>query len=332
MRHLFFPILLTFLSLISNAQAKPVSRLDLETRFDYNQEYLAGETVSDNSGFKGRYLNIRMEGYLSDHLSYSFRHRLNKPIKNSSLFEATDWVTLTYGLGNWSLSAGKQVVEIGGFEYDAAPIDLYFCSEYWNNIACYQFGISGAYTTDSKKDKLSFQFCQSPFDGFAYNLMWYGSHDFFSSIWSVNMMEYTPGKFINYIALGNRFTFGRFMIDLDLMNRASSIEQFFCKDISIMSQVSWAPVEWMNIFAKLTYDRNSTSSNGDLCVLPGTNLMRVGGGMEFFPLKGSRNLRIHINACHTSGKNASATGTLLPNQTIINAGITWKANLLKLTK
>ena len=332
MRKILFTTVIAFVSLALHAQTRPVSNLYFETRFDYNQEYLSGETVKDNSGFKGRYLNIRMDGYLSDRLSYSFRHRLNKPIKNAAFFDATDWVTLTYTKSSWSLSAGKQVVGIGGFEYDGAPIDLYFCSEYWNNIACYQFGVSGAYSTPSGKDRLSLQFCQSPFDGFAYNLMWNGSHDFYTSIWSVNMLEYLPGRFINYIALGNRFSFGDFVMDLDLMNRASDISEMLGKDISIMSQISWSPFERLKIFAKLTYDRNATESNADLCVISGTDLLRVGGGIEYYPIKGFKDLRIHLNCCYTSGRNASPAGALLPEQTIIDAGLTWKINLLKLVK
>lgn len=56
------------------------------------------------------------------------RHRLNKKNNDASFFDATDWLYLAYRKDNWELSAGKQVVAIGGYEYDAAPIDLYFCS------------------------------------------------------------------------------------------------------------------------------------------------------------------------------------------------------------
>ncbi len=332
MKDILFTFFLTFLSLTSFAQARPVSNLYLETRFDYNQEYLAGHTVNDNSGFKGRYLNIRMDGYLSDHLSYSFRHRLNKPIKNTALFDATDWITISYKTSNWELSAGKQVVGIGGYEYDGAPIDLYFCSEFWNNISCYQFGISGAYTTPSGKDKITAQFCESPFDGFAYNLMWNGSHDFYSSIWSANMLEYSPGKYMNYIALGNKFSLGNFVIDFDFMNRASSVREFLGHDFSIMSQITWNIVERLNIFARLTYDKNSTEANADTTVISGTEVLRAGAGIEYFPIKGNRNLRLHLNACHTSGRNTAPNGALQGHQTIVNVGLTWKANLLKLIK
>lgn len=41
------------------------------------------------------------------------------------------------------------------------------------------------------------------------------------------MMEYLPGRFINYISLGNKFTFDKVALELDVMNRASSHQTFF---------------------------------------------------------------------------------------------------------
>ena len=41
----------------------------------------------------------------------------------------------------------------------------------------------------------------------------------------------------------------------------------------------------MNLFAKYTYDVNA-SNMADLCVLPGTELSRVGAGLEYFPIEG----------------------------------------------
>ncbi len=41
---------------------------------------------------------------------------------------------LNYEIGRWGVQGGKEVVAIGGFEYDRAPIDLYSCSVFWNNV------------------------------------------------------------------------------------------------------------------------------------------------------------------------------------------------------
>lgn len=323
------------------AQENEIINLKIEARADYMREYQSGEKINDNSGFKGRFFNIRMDGNLTKGLSYSIRYRLNRPNIDESYFNATDWLTLTYKTRHWEFSTGKQVVAIGGYEYDRAPIDLYFCSEYWNNIACYQFGLSTAYITESKRDKFLLQFCESPFkkgelntsnkEMFAYNLMWYGSHDWFNTMYSLNMIEYMPGRFINYIVLGNQFNFGNFRMQLDIMNRSCDISNLLFKDISVMSELTWHAHDCLNVIAKCTYDTNRTKDFGDLCVRPGTDIMRAGIGLEFFPMKSYKDLRMHLNVCHTDGRSP-ASAALQNAQTIIDAGITWKASLLNLKK
>ena len=325
-----------------HAEENGLVNLRIEARLDYMQEYIQGQTVNDNSGFKGRFLNIRMDGQISEHFSYSYRQRLNKPNNDISFFNATDWINLTYTNRNWSVTAGKQVVGIGGYEYDIPPIDLYIYSEYWGNIPCYRVGVNGAYTTDDGKDKFMLQFCESPFRShemnvyneqmFAYNAVWYGSHGLFNSIWSVNMIEYLPGRFMNYIALGNRFVFGDFQFDIDIMNRAVSTRNFLGKDMSVMSKFTWSPSERLNIFAVATHDFNHADEIGDWSVLPGTEITRVGAGLEYFPLKNSKDIRFHMAYSYTDGVNTNPAGLLHPHQTVIDAGVTWKMNLLNIKR
>lgn len=312
----------------------------LEARIDYMQEYIDAETVGSNSGFKGRYLLFRLDGNITDGLTYSFRQRINRPTTNSSLFDATDWLMLTYTKGPWSISGGKQIVAIGGYEYDRSPIDLFFCSEYWNNISCFQFGASCSYAFGEGKDKLTLQISESPFrrgslnsaddNILAYNLMWNGSHDWFKSIYSLNMVEYMPGKFINYIVLGNEFTFGKFTCELDIMNRATDMKNIALTDYSLIGELAWAPIDALNIFVKASYDRNKGVKE-DLCVSYGTDILRVGAGIEYYPLKNSKNLRLHLNCCYTDGESP-ATNLLRPNQTIIDGGLTWKMNFLNIKR
>ena len=342
MKHRLLFALLMLIPAFMQAQDNGLVNLRIEARLDYMQEYLQGNPVNDNSGFKGRYLNIRMDGQISDHFSYSYRQRLNKPNNSITFFDATDWIHLTYTNRNWSITAGKLVVGIGGYEYDVAPIDLYIYSEYWGNIPCYRVGVSGAYTTDDEKDKFMLQFCESPFRGhqlntdnrqmFAYNAVWYGSHDTFSSIWSVNMLEYLPGKFMNYIALGNRFTFGDFQLDLDIMNRAVSTRNFLGKDMSVMSKFMWTPSENLNLFLVATHDFNHADEIGDWSVLPGTEITRVGAGLEYFPIKNSKDVRLHMACSYADGVNSSPAGLVLPKQTVFDAGVTWKMDMLKIKR
>lgn len=338
MKKIFCTLLFFACTLMLSAQENSLVDLKAEVRFDYQREYLDGSSVKSNSGFKGKYLNVILNGTINEHFSYSYRQRLNKAHADQSFFDATDWIHLTYRLNdNWSFNAGKQVVGIGGYEYDRAPIDLYFCSEYWNNIACYQFGVSTTYKTNAGNDSFMAQFCESPFnfkneDLYAYNLMWYGSHGWYNSIWSLNAQEYSSGKFIYYIALGNEFKLGDAKLQLDFMNRATDGHAFFFKDFSLMGELSYLINNKINVFGKITYDVNNTSKEGDYCVFPGTELTRIGAGVEYYPLKnGNRNLRFHLFACQAFGKNGNENGTMLPDQTIVDLGVKCKVDIIKLT-
>ena len=333
------------------AQERALSPINLqaEARIDYQGEYLDGMHLCDASGFKGKYINLMLSGDISKSFSYSYRQRLNKAHKDQTFFDATDWIYLTYTTPNrqWSLSAGKQVVGIGGFEYDRAPINLYFCSEYWNNIACYQFGASLTFATKSGNDKIMFQACESPFKGsfsdlsgygsdmYAYNLMWFGSHGWFNSLYSVNAMEYMPDEYVYYVALGNEFLFGDVgKLQLDFMNRTTDGEWLDFNNFSLMGELSFNIGQKFTAFGKATYDVNNSDNFYDWCVMPGTDITRLGAGVEFYPLpKGDRSVRLHAAYSHTLGENGNILGgALRDNQSFFTVGLTWKVDIISMTK
>lgn len=340
MRHLLMG--LTMLSVAGLACAETVGpetnekllRLRVETRFDYQRDWLDGHTVKDNSGFEAKFLNLRVDGNITDHLSYSWRQRFNKTIKDSSFWEGTDWMVLTYDLDRWVISAGKQVVAIGGWEYDRAPIDLYGCSIFWHNIPCYDVGASVGFKI-TPADKLTFQFCESPFftpenrDMYAYNLMWNGHHGIFDALYSANLIESTPGHFINYIALGNKFSVGNVELELDFMNRASSHQTFFFKDMSVMGELAWKPDSRWRIFGKMTYDVNKSGTDADVTVMNGTDIKMAGAGVEFYPFVNQRHvLSVHADAFYYWGHNANASNPVQDKTIFASVGVKWYMNLL----
>ncbi|MDE7074100.1 MAG: OprO/OprP family phosphate-selective porin [Odoribacter sp.] len=336
MRKLICVLACALYGLLATAQEtkEELLTLRLEARLDYQRNRMDGETVKDNTGFEGKFINIRADGKITDKLSYSWRQRLNKHHNDRSFFDATDWLYINYNIGKWAIAGGKQVVSIGGWEYDRAPIDLYGCSVFWNNIPCYEIGASVGYRLSSS-DLLTVQFCESPFfttdnrDMYAYNLMWQGSHGCFDALYSVNLIESTPGHYINYIALGNKFTFQKFALSLDLMNRASDRQTFLFKDVSVMGELAYAPCPKWNIHGKMTYDVNNTAGNNDFCVLPHTELAMAGGGFEFYPLTAKNHaLRVHANVYYSWGKNANPADVMQNKSLIFDIGVKWNMNLL----
>lgn len=328
-----FSILLLCLSTAINLQAREDwLNLSVEARSDFQKMYVGNENIASDSGFKGNLLNLRINGSLGEHFSYTIRHRLNQPMSSSSAFDATDFLLLSYDSEKWRISAGKTAFMVGGYEYDLAPIDFYFCSEFSFNIPCYQFGVSA--TRKSGNNEFTFQVSNSPFrsiskDNYGFNFFWSGKYEHFESLYSVNFVEYGTGKLLNYISLGNKFKFGDFTAMLDLMNRSSMSSFSFGKDFTGILKLCYSPDQTINIFTKCSYDINATNEDFDLCVLPGTELLKIGGGVEIWPFKSlGKNLRIHAVAHHGRGTNTNPYGGIIPGEFYLNLGVTWRIRII----
>lgn len=308
-------------------------------RFDFQREYTDGDVVKPNSGFEAKYLMFKLNGTIIPGLEYSWRQRLNKQHTDGNFFDATDWLYLDYRYKKSSFSAGKQIVAIGGWEYDRAPIDIYSSSVYWQNVSCFQLGASVAYHF-SDKNSVLVQMTESPFfkredrDLYSYNIMWTGNNGIFRSLWSANLVEYADSKYISYISLGNRFDIDRkWRIELDFMNRAASKQKFLFSDCSFIADICFYPGERWGIFGKYTYDVNRTSNGADFDVLPGTELNMAGAGVEYFPLiKKKTDLRFHFNAFYSWGKNGNADNVMQNKSLMMDLGITWTMNIFSFRK
>lgn len=316
------------------AQGNAKVNLRMEARGDLQYENIAGNTIDSNTGFRGKQFNLRLNGNINDSWSYVYRQRMGKPNENASYFEAVDHINLTYTTGAWSFTGGKQTVAVGGYEYDRAPIDFYFGSEYWYNMACYQWGVNAKYNFGNESnDALTLQVVQSSFRSvnpsmLSYNLLWTGSYGWLDILHSVNMLEYLPGKFVNFIALGHQFNMGDMKLQLDWMNRAD-VEHFGFDDFSLMAELSWSASEKLNVFGKASYDVNKDNV-ADLCVLPGTEVTRVGAGVEYFPIEDSQDVRFHAGYSYSWGTNTNFDeGTLWDNHSFVSVGVTWKMSILK---
>lgn len=339
MRRVITAIFFAFLFLphiLLSQDTFPTVRLKFDTRFDFTAKVPMQDSLSTLSSFDGKYLNIILEGEINEKFSYNYRQRMildSKP-NYQSFFNATDWLYLTYKINkNFSVSGGKQVVAIGGFEYDSAPIDLYFWSTFWNNVTCYQIGGMVNYKTTDDKHTIGFQITNSPFTTetlqslYSYNLIWYGTFNRFNTIYSLNRIELEKGQYINYIALGNRFSVRNFSLEVDLMDRFSDHQKNLLSDYSVIGNFKYSVSNKINLFVKTGYDENNAQKPTDpfiydRYVVPGTEYFYYGAGVEYFPINNSSDLRIH--AVWYSNNDA------LQYQTF-NVGARWQMKILKKT-
>ncbi|MDE6267205.1 MAG: OprO/OprP family phosphate-selective porin [Muribaculaceae bacterium] len=311
--------------------------LHIRARADWQGDWNGSEMNDDHSGFKGKYLMLRLDGEILPGLTYSWRQRLNKKITDDNPFNATDWMYVRYSVDGWHFSAGKELVALGGWEYDRNPVDLFCYSVFWQNTPSFEFGATTSYDITTR-DNLMFQVTQSIWHQpglsniYCYNLMWTGNHGPVSTMWSANLAEYSKGRFISYISLGNKLEMGPLRFELDLMNRATSHQSFLLRDCSVIGDVAYStPGRRWRIHAKMTYDVNRTHSTADLAVLPGTELKMAGGGVEFFPIVKQRtSLRLHATCYHSWGRNTEESDIMQARTTFLSVGVSWDMNLLRL--
>lgn len=310
----------------------------ISIRFDlrFDGEFIGYRNKPVETGFDGKYFNLAIDGNISEQFSYSLRQRLYKDNGiPTNFFKATDWAYLTYHITpQWNISAGKQVVLIGGYEYDQAPIDVYFWSDFWNNVNPFQIGVTAGYNSPDGHHAIKAQVTNSPFSTevldncFSYNLIWYGNMGNFSTIYSYNAVEYENNHFIHYLALGNRWAQNWFSWELDYMNRASAQQANPLSDFSIISRMTFDLGPHTTLFIKGGWDQNKAQAAGtrwentyDRYVLPGVQYAFYGGGIEFYPIERlKKTLRLHA---FLYSNNQS------PQPISCHVGVRWQMNVYK---
>ena len=319
-----FALLLTSAAKAQNA----VDNLFIDMRGAFHQEF-NGESEY-KSKFIGEHFNLNILGHISPNVTYRIRQRFNKKVfDEKNMFNATDFLCINWHpTPKWIFTAGKYAVLIGGYEYDAVPIDVYFYSLFCRNLyQGYSFGALASYEA-AKGQKITFQICNSPLSKgannlYAYNLAWTGRiFSWWHTIWSLNSLQDEFTRMIGYAAFGNHCVFGPVAIDIDFIDRDSPNQNDYFSDYSLNSKFVWSIGKW-NICAKVGYECNDSSnfdSEGrpyDLVILPGTNYFYAGCGLEYFPL-GNKNLRLHAvyfrdNLIHRSN---------------FDIGVTWRLNII----
>lgn len=329
MRKRFFLFLAILCASGTAAAQNHVDRLYFDMRASFHQDVTDGVYRSQAIG---EYLNFHLLGHITPTIEYRIRQRLNKKVfDEKNMFNATDFMYVKWqATERWSFLAGKSVVMIGGYEYDAAPIDVYFYSQFCDNIyQAFTFGATVSYQF-AEGQNLVGQICNSPLSlGFqnvyAYNLAWEGQFaPFWKTIWSVNFVEDIDKRMVNYVALGNHFIFRDVIFDVDLMNRSGfGQKHFFLSDFSLISKIIWSVGEW-NICGKAGYERNDAANVDpqgrpyDLVIAPGTEYVYAGCGLEWFPL-GRDNLRLHAVYYRDNAVRRDN----------IELGLTWRVDVIR---
>ncbi len=318
-----------------------IPSISLDSRFSYDR-VVSGKSA----GFGGDGLYLNIDGKISKHFSYSLCQKLfSQHGEDDSVFDNTDWLTLTYDVGQFSFTAGKDALTLGSYEYDAYDIDSYFDmnSMFYNSFSSYQWGVKAMWTNRSETTSIAFQVTNSPFvytpkqeNMYSYNLGWYGSWDSYESIWTVNLMEYAPGAFVKVLAVGNMFYWGDFSLGLDCISRGIN---FGIEDEVTVNLMPSYEFEKVRLFGKVGWEKSSDDLPYDFwgeylaledkvaaneeCIttLPAflvgdKDYWFYGLGVEYYPIDSVRLHAIWASNNYTSRHT-------------FNIGLTWKFDVVK---
>jgi hypothetical protein len=321
-------------------------KLEVRGQFDIDHHFgVTGQPATWDTtdyGFRGKYFNLILGGEFGKGFSYYFRQRIIATAGAASLFDNTDFLYLQYRINDhWALRAGKEAIANGGFEYDAAPIDVLYFTQYWGNVYCFQLAGSVIYTDRSRNHKLTLQVSNSPYVKFVgsgnewsqgllgFSVMWSGNFPHFKTLYSVNFFERARGKFVNHVTLGNKVEVGRWNWYIDYQNRLVNLNRpFDCFFIATRMAYSFRDV---NLFLKAGYDQNLADSPfvlplRDVMMDPGQRCLFYGGGVEYRP-HSAPSVRLH--ACLYMSHYLPAYQGLLEEKVLhAQIGLTWNVDFL----
>ena len=281
----------------------------LKMRGGYNQDF------AENAGrFCGDGIYLDVNGKISPSFSYSWNQWIaSSYCESNGGFGFTNWLTLTYEVGDFAFTAGKDGLLVGSFEYEADDLDSYYDmnSLFYNGFDCWQWGVSAAWYP-SENHEIKIQAANSPYSYdeanlFAYAAGWRGYWDCYESYWTANLWQEGKGKFVKSLNFGNRFYVGNLTVEMDILTRFTQNHTFYTG--MVKPSYDW---DWGRAFAKFGLE-NITDDESPSSM---SHYLFYGAGLEFFPLRKNKDVRVH--AVWASNNEQFNT---------INIGLTWKINV-----
>ncbi len=284
----------------------------------------------DQGKFNMRQLRIEAKGNVNEWLSYRWRQRLNRPNNGSGMIDnlptSIDIAGIGVKLGDkFSLFAGKQCANYGGFEFDANPIEIYEYSDMIEYMSNFLTGINIGYDF-MEGQQLNFQVLNSLNSSFTdtyhftpelmtalnlentklplvYTLNWNGNfNNVFKTRWSASLMSQAKDKNLYYFALGNELTLGKFNMYLDFMYSNDAIDRggiiteirglefghnvYNTSYMSLVTKLNYRFADKWNVFVKGMYETASVTEESEL-VAKGKYRTSLGylAGLEYYPME-----------------------------------------------
>ena len=273
------------------------------------------ESLNIETGLDLDRLSMAVKGSFTPKLSFDYFQHFNRHVSQKEILAAADRLFLCYApTPHWSFKAGKIISAFGSFEYDEAPIDVYFYTRHFYNASFFLPGLDVTYSFHEGKDAISAQVtkgCYSEkkqYDLFSYHLMWTGHHGWLNTFYSANLHDMQDGTKQFQLAFGHRVSLEKFSFDFDICNRYYSARRNgLLKSGFMMAKATYIIGPYADLQLKATYDFDPVLGN----------ISQAGGAIEFYPYKGSRDFRIHLQGNYLTSEN----------HTTVTIGLKWNCHI-----
>lgn len=321
-------LLLGLLAYSQEAELTIVPRVDYQFDNSGNKDRTPGEYLG------GTVLYTTVAGTLAKNLSFEISNQWigasmdNSPYDNMGRSDRCNWLQfayLQYDFEHWSIMVGKNGTLAGGFENNPYDYDAHWIlnSSFWNNYPCYQTCLRGAYTTPSEMTTLTAQISTSPFGMhpfksglFTYELQSAGEYGCYTNSLTLSAYQVAKDHPMTWlVSFNNEWKVGNFSFGLDYMSKRAVMEPFgedeylsLVNGHDIAANVKWTPSDKFELMLKGVWEREYDAAQ---------NYWLAGGYLYYYPLKSSKDLRLHV---------ASSYGTLF-DAFYANLGITYYIHL-----
>lgn len=305
-----------------------IGRVDANPRFTFD-----GEKPTYNWANSSVY--TQLEGQLGERVSFTLVNHwagsgeelypfglTPELYKSTWMSNANTWLDYLYFdfkiNKNWSFRIGKDVIALGGLEYEEWDWDCDYdlCSTFWNEIPAYQWGASFAWTNDSENTSFRLQATSSPFsylkNGSGIARPWaygigqyyflhegsYGIVDFRNSIGYMDALNYN-GKGhaagVLSVCLGGRINVIEDMLSVGAEGLIlHDIDGGISTGHAIANLRYQSSNEKWELMGKFGYECNYHRVE----LQSGKHRFLAGATAAFFPLKGKKDLRIQGTIAH----------------------------------
>lgn len=282
-------------------------------RLEFNPYIYTDGSFDYDLGSTGLY--SLFEGTLGDHVSFSICNLwANESPKylytesfNPNVTTWVNWAYVTLSFGNFFADLGKKAILYGTFEQDEYDYNNYWglCTYVWNNFQTYQWGAAAGWRNEDETTKFTAQVTSGvagrwPFtEGITATVQAY--HEFSGN--SILMAA------VNYYNQGNGYYYHGGLADLRYFMASAGYQQSFGDATVTLDAYAYNRFREFNTSAMLSFkydfeklDLTARAGMDSLVDEDGLrqNAVLVGGLVQYYPLRESKDLRLHCMAAYNN--------------------------------